>query len=117
MLNHEFNRLKDRFIWSLEGWRDSWRNQKSLRQWVWANLASALMTFIIPMGTAERALVIGFGLLVLVAELFNSAIETVVDDISTDIRPLAKRAKDTASAAVMVTAIATGVIWLLILLG
>jgi undecaprenol kinase len=42
--------------------------------------------------------------LVVVAELANSAIESVVDLVSPEDHPLAKRAKDVAAAAVLVAA-------------
>ncbi|MFV2034409.1 MAG: diacylglycerol kinase [Halocynthiibacter sp.] len=117
MLKQEFRRFVDRCIWSWQGWRDSWREEKSVRQWALANLISAALTFVISMTAAERALIIGFGILVLVAELLNTAIEAVVDDISPKKRSHAKRAKDSASAAVALLAIATGLIWLLVIIG
>ncbi len=40
-----------------------------------------------------------------VAELFNSALESVVDMITEEYHPLAKRAKDIAAGAVLITAI------------
>jgi len=43
--------------------------------------------------------------LVWVAELFNTAVETVVDLVTEEINPLAKRAKDVASGAVLVAAV------------
>lgn len=70
-----------------------------------------------PLDTAERALILALGVLVLAAELINTAVEAAVDHISTDIHPLAKRAKDAASAGVAVAAIAAGVAWLVILIG
>lgn len=42
--------------------------------------------------------------LVVATELLNSAIESVVDLVSPEDRPLAKRAKDIAAAAVLVAA-------------
>ena len=66
---------------------------------------------------AERGLILALGLLILVAELFNTAIEEAIDYISTDQDPRAGRAKDCGSAAVALTAIAGGVAWLVILLG
>ena len=50
---------------------------------------------------------IGF---VLMAEFFNTAIEYVVDLASPDIHPLAKAAKDTASAGVLMMAIVSALI-------
>ena len=50
-------------------------------------------------------------------ECMNTAIERVVDDISKDKRDLAKQAKDTASAAVALSAIGVGSAWIVIVVG
>ena len=60
---------------------------------------------------------IGPGLMVLVAELLNTAIEETVDYISLAQDPRAGRAKDAGSAAVAVAALAGGVAWGIILIG
>jgi len=52
---------------------------------------------------------------VLCAEMFNTAIEAVVDLISPDYHPLAKIAKDTAAGAVLITACGAGIMGYLIL--
>ena len=65
----------------------------------------------------ERALLAGSVLLVLVVELLNSAIEATVDRISLELHPLAKRAKDLGSAAVMMALAMAALTWLLVLLG
>ena len=80
-----------------------------------------LAVFLIPAGLflgrngVERALLIGSVLLVLIVELLNSAIEATVDRVSLDEHSLAKRAKDIASAAVMVTLLNVPLTWLLVL--
>ena len=112
-----FERLKHRIIWSWDGCRDTWRTEYSFRSWVWANGVSAGLAFWLPLLPAERALILALGLLVLAAELINTAIEAAVDHTSTDIHPLAKRAKDAGSAGVALSAIAVGVAWLVILIG
>jgi len=43
--------------------------------------------------------------LVLTAELLNTAIEATIDLISPEIHPLAKKAKDVAAGAVLITAV------------
>jgi len=63
----------------------------------------------------ERALLAGSVVLVLIVELLNSAVEATVDRISFDNHRLAKRAKDIGSAAVMLSLVNAGLIWLLIL--
>ena len=64
----------------------------------------------------ERALMIGSLVLVLIVELVNSAIEATVDRVSLDAHPLAKRAKDLGSAAVMLALGNVALVWLLVLL-
>ncbi|BBO23431.1 MAG: phosphatase PAP2 family protein [Armatimonadetes bacterium] len=55
--------------------------------------------------------------LVLVAEMFNSAIETTVDLVQPTYHPLAKFAKDIAAGAVLITTIIALVVGSLLLLG
>jgi diacylglycerol kinase (ATP) len=64
----------------------------------------------------ERALLIGSTIIVLIVELLNSAVEATVDRISFENHRLAKRAKDIGSAAVMLSLVNAGVVWLLIIL-
>lgn len=63
----------------------------------------------------EYALLIGSLLLVLLTELFNSAIEALVDRISTEWHELSGRAKDIGSAAVFIALVNVLVIWGLLL--
>lgn len=116
-LRQELGRLQKTATWSWQGWRSTWRREKSLRQWSVVNVISVLLALILDLSSAERAIVVALGLLILVAELFNTAIEETVDLVTPDQDPRAGRAKDAASAAVAVTAIAGGLAWLIILLG
>ncbi|WP_170573341.1 diacylglycerol kinase [Ruegeria atlantica] len=112
-----FTRLRDRTIWSWQGLAATWRDEYSFRVWVWANLISAALALWLPLGDGVRVLILVLGLLVLVAELFNTAIERAVDHTSTDHNELAGQAKDAASAAVALTAITAGVAWVVGLWG
>ena len=51
-----------------------------------------------------------------IAEMFNTAVENTVDLACKEIHPLAKYAKDTASAGVFFSLLLTGLIWLFTLL-
>ena len=64
----------------------------------------------------EIALLIGTCLLVLIVELFNSAVEAVVDRIGDEHHVLAGSAKDMGSAAVFVTLVLLGMVWLAVAL-
>ena len=81
------------------------------------NVLSVLACLMVEMTAGERALILALGLLILAAEVMNTALEEVVDYLSTDRDPRAKKAKDCGSAAVAVTAIAGGVAWLVVLIG
>lgn len=113
----EIRRLGNTASWSWDGWCAAWATEKSLRQWVAVNIVSVTLALVLDLTAGERALILALGLLILVAELINSAIEEVVDYISTERDPRAKRAKDIGSAVVAVTAIAGGVAWAVILIG
>ena len=64
----------------------------------------------------ERALLVAPMILVLIVELLNGAIEATVDRIGLERHQLSGLAKDIGSAAVMLSFILLGGIWLLVLL-
>ncbi len=72
---------------------------------VW--LADSLLTFVFLMSTC---------VMVLVVELLNSAVEAAVDRAGLDYNELAGLAKDYGSAAVMLTLLVTGAVWLTFLI-
>jgi len=113
----EARRIGNTARWSYEGWVAAWAREKSLRQWTLVNALSVALSLAVEMTTSERALIYAMGILILAAEMANTAIEEVVDYISEDIDPRAKRAKDAGSAVVALTAIAGGVAWAVILIG
>ena len=113
----ELRRLGNTVKWSLEGWLAAWATEKSLRQWTIVMLLSDALTFAFHMSPAERGLLFALAMLVVAAELMNTAVEEVVDYLSKDHDPRAKKAKDCGTAAVAVTALAGGVAWVVILIG
>jgi len=102
--------------YSMAGLAAAARHEDAFRQELM--LAAVLVPLGLWLGTTgvERALLVGSVLLVLIVELLNSAIEATVDRVSLDDHSLAKRAKDIGSAAVMLSLVDVGVIWLLVLL-
>jgi diacylglycerol kinase (ATP) len=115
MFKAEARRLANTVIWSWDGWRAAWATERTLRQWTLANGFSAALAFSLDLAPSERALILALGLLILAAELINTAIEEVVDHISPTTDPRAKKAKDCGSACVALTAIAAGVAWVVVL--
>jgi len=102
--------------WSLQGLKAAWRHESSFR------LEVCLAVLLIPVAVyvgrtaIEQVLLIGSLLLVLAMELANSAIEAVIERYGNETHPLAGRAKDMGSAAVLMTMLNVAVCWLLIVL-
>jgi diacylglycerol kinase len=105
------------FGYAFAGLAAAWRSQPNLR--IHALLAvvvvaAGLLLRLAPAGWAIVALAIG---LVVAAELFNTALEAVVDLASPQDHPLAKRAKDVAAAGVLVAALAAAAAGAAVLFG
>jgi diacylglycerol kinase (ATP) len=102
---------------SMRGLAGAFREEAAFRE----ELAFAAV--VIPLGLwlghngIERALLVGPMLLILVVELINSAIEATVDRIGFERHALAGLAKDIGSAAVFMSFVLLGAVWLLVLLG
>jgi diacylglycerol kinase (ATP) len=97
--------------YSLQGLGDACRREAAFRQEL--ALAAVLVpaALLLPFSAVERVLLIGSLLLVLIVELLNSAIEATVDRVSLDDHPMAARAKDLGSAAVMLTLALALITW------
>jgi diacylglycerol kinase (ATP) len=110
-------RLWNALQYSRAGLRASWQNEAAFRQEVC--LALVLIPLALWWGGSgiERALLVASVVLVLIVELINSALEAVVDRISLEQHPLAGRAKDIGSAAVLLALLNAVLVWALVLLG
>ncbi len=116
-LKDQSQRFVNRCLWSWNGFRVAFVEEPSLRQWVYANVVSAGLALAMDLSATERAMILALGILVLAFECVNTAVERCIDYISTEEHDLARVAKDTGSAAVAISAIATGVAWIVILIG
>jgi diacylglycerol kinase (ATP) len=102
---------------ALQGLAAAWRHEIAFRMEVIAFLLLVPFAFFIGKTALERALLVGSLLLVLIVELLNSALEATLDRVSLEDHPLIGRAKDIASAAVGLSLVNAGLIWLVLLLG
>lgn len=96
---------------SLRGLQAAWAHESAFRQEIAA--AALLLPASLWLGNdwVERVILAATVLLVLIVELLNSALEAAVDRISLDIHPLAGRAKDMGSAAVLLSLLLCGATW------
>lgn len=98
--------------YSLAGLAAAFRNEQAFRQECYALLILLPLALWRGDGAVEKLLLIGSWLIVMITELLNSAVEAVVDRVGSETHELSGRAKDIASAAVMVALILALLTWL-----
>ena len=109
-------RIWNAMLYSMAGLRAALRYEDAFRMEM---LLAALLipaAFFLPVSALSKAVMIFSVMLVLAIELLNSAIEAAVDHTSLQQHPLAKRAKDIGSAAVFISLLNVGIVWLVILI-
>jgi diacylglycerol kinase (ATP) len=100
---------------SLLGLRTAFVSEAAFRQETALVLVLTAIALLLDVSGAERALLIGSAMLVLIVELLNSAIEFTLDRISKDFNTVTKNAKDIGSAAVFLSILNLVLVWLCIL--
>lgn len=109
-------RLLNATRFTLRGLAAAFRHEEAFRLELLLALGLIPSALFVPVGGAAKALMVASVLLVLIVELLNSALEATVDRISLEEHPLAQRAKDIGSAAVFLSLVNVGAVWLLVLL-
>ena len=109
------HRLWSAIFYSLDGLSAAFKHEDAFRQEVLLALILIPIALHTHASGIGKALLVASVLFVLVVELINSSIESVTDRVSLEDHVLAKRAKDMASAAVMISLINVPVVWLLVL--
>ncbi|MFA7269085.1 MAG: diacylglycerol kinase [Sterolibacterium sp.] len=106
-----WRRIWNAFHYSLAGLRAAFRHEDAFRQEALLAVVLIPAAVFLPVSSTHKAMMIASLLLVLIAELLNSAIEATVDRVSLDDHRLSKRAKDIGSAAVLIALINVVVVW------
>lgn len=106
-----FGRLINASMWSWSGLKKAFRDEAAFRQETILFFLLGPLGYWLGKSPAEKCLLVGSLLLVLIVELLNSAIETAVDRISEEQHPLAGKAKDMGSAAVFLTLMNVVLVW------
>lgn len=100
--------------YSLNGLRACFKNEEAFRVEIYIVLLLLPCAWFIANTKLELIILVATLFLVLIAELFNSAIENIVDRVSTEKHQLSERSKDQASAAVLLSIVICVFTWLLI---
>jgi diacylglycerol kinase (ATP) len=100
---------------ALQGLSAAWQHEDAFRQEVIISMIAIPAALILPVSNIGKAMLIASIIFVLIVELINSALESAVDHTSLEKHPLAKRAKDIASAAVLLSIVNVLVVWGLVI--
>ena len=108
-------RLWKAFFYSLHGILAAWKDEPAFRQEILLFFVLIPCAIYFAPDKISLILMLGSLFLVLIVELLNTAIEATVNRIGEEIHPLAKKAKDTASAAVLFALVNLVVVWVVVL--
>ena len=102
--------------YAMNGLAEVTKHESSFKLQVIAFILLQVVAFFLPIETFYKV-ILGLSMFVpIMAELVNSAIERVVDLVTTDYHIMAKYAKDAGSALVFTSIVFTGLIWTFTLL-
>ncbi len=106
------SRLLRATVNSWQGLRYAVSSEAAFREELAALIVAVPASFVISELAWKRALLIGVVALILVVELLNTAIEKLADRVSREIDPQIGCVKDMGSAAVGLTLLIAGALWL-----
>jgi|TARA_B110001469_G_scaffold11921_1_gene12012 diacylglycerol kinase (ATP) len=101
--------------YSWQGLRFAWRNETAFQQESWALLVLLPLALWWPETGLESAVLVMSLLVVLIAELINTAVEAAINRHGDERHHWSAVAKDVASAAVLLALIQCALVWLLVL--
>ena len=107
-------RVVNALRYSIDGLLAAWAGEDAFRQEILLAVVLVPSALVLPVGLVERLLLIGSVVMVLIVELLNTAVEAAIDRHSFEINPLAKRAKDMGSAAVLLALLLAMGTWIAI---
>lgn len=102
---------------AIEGILWAAKSQRHLRYHFVAAIAVLLLALFFRVTALEFFLLVLAAVLVIFAELMNTAIEALVDLVTSDYHELARRAKDVAAGAVLMTSVGAAILGYLVLSG
>lgn len=114
-MNTQRGTLLESFQHALAGSWHAWKTQRNVRIHVAIAIVVVILGLALELQPGQWAaiiLTIGF---VIVSELFNTVVESLVDLVTAEQHPLAKQAKDVAAGAVLTSAIVAVAVGLLVL--
>lgn len=113
---HKNHPLAESIGYALEGLKFAFIGGRNFKIQLGFAILITILGFVLKISSSEWLILVLTITIVLILELINTTIETVVDMISLKFHPLAKIAKDVAAGAVLISSIGSIVIGTLIFL-
>jgi diacylglycerol kinase (ATP) len=105
------SRVLHAFTYSIDGLKTGW-GEPAFRQEAILAIPLVPLAFVVGANWMETAMLIAVVVFVMVTELLNTAVEAAIDRIGPEWHAISKRAKDLGSAAVLLSLLLCGGVWL-----
>ena len=102
------------FLFAIQGFRTAVATERNIKVMLAAGVCAVVSGLALRIDLLSWAIILLCCGVVIMAELLNTAVETVVDLVSPEFHPLAGRAKDIAAAAVWVLSCIVAVVGVLV---
>lgn len=112
---YSVTRLVKAFGYSFEGLLSAFKTEAAFKLELFCLIILLPLVIVIDCSVVEKVLLVSSLILVVMAELINTAIEAVVDRISEEKHELSKKAKDVGSSIVLVSLVNAVFTWGIIL--
>lgn len=106
--------ITDSFNYAIEGLKHALKSQRNIRIHFTAGAVVIFFGIILNLTAVEFMLLLGAVTMVIVAEMFNTALEVAVDIFTKEFHHMAKVAKDIAAGCVFVTAVYAAIVGYLV---
>ncbi len=106
--------LCESFRFAAIGMVQAFRSERNIRIHIAAAVSVVLLSYVLGLGRLEAAIVVLAAVIVIVAEMVNTALEHFVDMVTAEYHPAAAKVKNIAAGAVLTAAVGAAVVGLVI---
>ncbi|MBQ8672253.1 MAG: diacylglycerol kinase [Alphaproteobacteria bacterium] len=104
-------RILKAFTYSYDGFKSAFQSEEAFRQDIVVFIIFSAIALCLKVPLWAQALLISALILILLMELVNTAIETIIDRISDEYHELSKKAKDIGSLLVLLAFVNAILLW------
>ena len=112
--NSDHPGFRKSFLFAIQGFRTAVATERNIKVMLAVGACAVVAGLALQLDLLSWAIVLLCCGVVIMAELLNTAVETVVDLVSPEFHPLAGRAKDIAAAAVWVLSVIVAIVGVLV---